>query len=113
MPEVIEVYKGSVLAAWSCKVRRRNPQTDKWEDDDLSDVTAIEATMINADTGAAKFTDQTASVDVANALLEYDPVAADIDTVGYYELRWIATRGGKPQILPASEDNKVYVRVWE
>ena len=113
MPEVISVYKGSVLQTWSCKVRRKNPQTDKWEDDDLSDVTAIVATMIDASTEVAKFTDQTASVDVANSLLEYNPVAANVDTVGYYELRWIATRGGKPQILPSDEDNKVYVRVWE
>jgi hypothetical protein len=113
MPEVIEVYKGSTADTLTCKVRRRNPQTNAWEDDDLSDVTAIVATMIDATTGTPKFTDQTASVDVTNSFVEYEPAAADVDTVGYYELRWIATRGGKPQILPRVEDNKVYVRVWE
>lgn len=113
MPEVINVYKDSVLVPWVVNVRKKNPQTDRWEDDDLSDVTAVVATMTNADTGTAVFTDEDATVDVANNEFEYQPVASDVDTTGYYGLRFKATRGGKTQILPSTEDNLVYVRIWD
>lgn len=113
MPEVINAYKGSELAPWIVKVRKRNPQTDKWEDDDLSDVSAVVATLTDEDTGTDVFTDQPATADVANSEFDYQPVAADVDTAGYFSLRFKATRGGKPHILPASEDNIVYVRIWE
>ena len=113
MPEIIRTYKGSYSRVWSCRVRKKNPQTDRWEDDDLSDVTAITATMEDAETGKVKFQDQTASVDVANALVKYQPVATNVDTAGWYVIRWTATRAGKPHILPSEEDNKVYVRIWE
>jgi hypothetical protein len=114
MPEMIEVQKGSVLQPWDVKVRKRDPETDKWEDDDLSDVTAVTATMTNVKTGVKKFEDQAALVrSVADALLRYEPVAANVDTVGLYLLFFTAIRGGKAQILPHRQANKVYVRVWE
>jgi len=115
MAETIQNHKDSLLSPWVVKARRQNPQTDAWEDDDLTDVTAVTATMIDAETGVAVFTGRAAYVyDLANSLLGYDQVAGDVDTVGWYLLTFTLTRaGGKPQVLPSNEANKLYIRIWE
>ena len=114
MSETIYNHKDSILSPWIVKNRRKNPQTDNWENDDLTDVTAVTATMKDAKTGVAVFTDQAAYVyDLVNALLGYSQVAGDVATVGYYVLTFTLTRGGKAQVLPSNETNQVYVRIWE
>jgi len=113
MSEMIEVRVGSVLQPWDVKVRKRDPETDLWVNDDLSDVTLLTATMTLVSTGVAKFTDQAASIlNLAEAIIRYSPVAANVDTAGIYELVFNATRGGEIQILPHRESNRVYVKVW-
>jgi len=115
MPEIIKVHKGSELSPWIVQSRKQNPQTDRWEDDDLSDVTAVKVSMTNSETGVVVFAANDGYVyDVVNALLAYDPEDTDVDDTGWYELVFTLTRaGGKPHVLPSDDTNKVFVHIWE
>lgn len=115
MSQKIELKKGSRLPSWVFQVRRKDPVTDKWEDDDLSDVTAVKIYMKNVSTDVVKIAGTAGSVyDLANALIEYSPAAVDVDTVGTYTLEYELTRtGGKTQTLPSGEYEDVYVIISE
>jgi hypothetical protein len=113
--QVIETKVGDTLPEWVFKVRRKNPTTDKWEDDDLSDVTAVTCYTRNISTGALKVNAAAGAVyDVANALISYSPVAADVDTAARYTFWAVLTRaGGKEMTVPKREHEPMYVNISE
>ena len=115
MAVVIETKKDDLYPAWTLQVRRRDPTTDQWVLDDLSDVTAVSIFMKETTTGTLKINGSAGSVsDLDDALISYQPVSGDTDTVGTYTLEYRLIRnGGKPMTLPKREYEPVYVIINE
>ena len=51
MPQKIETRRGDLLPIWIFQVRSKDPTTDKWVLDDLSDVTEVKVYMKDTATG--------------------------------------------------------------
>jgi len=109
--QIIKRRVGDYSTLWKMKIRIRNPQTDKWEDDDLSDVDSAKLTMRRAD-GHAIFSDSACTVDVTNALVSYQPSAGDVQVAGLFTLELRLKRSGRPQFLPSDDSDQFYVRLW-
>lgn len=115
MPQKIDTKVGDLLPTWIFQIRSKDPTTDKWVNDDLSDVTEVLFYMKDSDTGVIKIDGGTGNVyDLVNSLIEYPPVSGDTDTAGTYEAEARLKRtGGKYQTVPAQEYDKLYVLVSE
>jgi hypothetical protein len=109
--QIIKRRLGDYATPWTMKIRVRDPQTDRWKDDDLSDVDSAKLTMRRED-GRAVFSDSACTVDVANALVSYQPAASDVQEAGLFVLELRLKRSGRPQFLPSDDSDQFYVRLW-
>lgn len=115
MPQKINVKRGDLLPIWIFQIRSKDPTTDKWVNDDLSDVTEIKVYMKDTSTGTIVIDGGTGAVyDAANALISYSPSGTDTDNVATHELECRLKRtDGKYMTVPANEYERIYVLISE